>query len=110
MPVPGLARPQLGGIDLRLATEPRLATDAEPRLQRPVLLPVLERRPYEQATDENGGQDDEEGEDDLSAGVHATSVVPAEADPTPLPGRRPCRPSNKQRQASRMLQRTSGGD
>jgi hypothetical protein len=106
--VAGLARPQLGGIDFQLATEPRPATDAEPRLQRSVLLSVLERRPHEQATDENGGQDDEEGEDDLSAGVPATRVVPAKADPTPLPARRPCRASNTERQTSSLVQGGTG--
>ena len=46
-------------IRLGLAPEPRPATDAEPRLQRLVLLPVLDRRPDEQANDKNGGQEDE---------------------------------------------------
>ena len=43
-----------------LASEPCPAPDTEPRLQRPVLLSVLERCPDEQATDNNGGQDDDE--------------------------------------------------
>lgn len=46
------------GTGSRLAPEPRAATDTEPRVQRLVFLPILSRRPDEQATYKNGGQED----------------------------------------------------
>jgi hypothetical protein len=51
--------PALLEIRLGPAFEPRPATDAEPRLQRLVLLPVLDRRPDKQANDKNSGHEDE---------------------------------------------------
>jgi hypothetical protein len=59
--------------------EPRPATDAEPRLQSLVLLPVLQRCPDEQATDENGGQDDEQDKNDRS-GSACKQEFPTEVD------------------------------
>ena len=59
-----------------LAPQPRPATDTEPRLQRLVLLPVLQRCPDEQATDESGGQDDEQDKNDRSGTVHMSKAFP----------------------------------
>jgi hypothetical protein len=72
-----------------LAAEPRPATDAEARLQSPVLLPILQRCPHEQATDENGGQEDEEDKNDHSHGVHPSKRYPPKrnSSPTKGPGR-----------------------
>jgi hypothetical protein len=39
----------------RLAPEPCPAPDTQPRLQSPVLLPIFQRGPDEQAADDNGG-------------------------------------------------------
>src|SRR6266508_5237511 len=64
----------------RLAPEPRPATDTEPLLQRPVLLPILQRCPDEQATDKNGGRNgNEQNKNDRGRGVHASKSFPPEA-------------------------------
>jgi hypothetical protein len=61
----------------RLAPESRPATDAEPRLQRPVLFPIPQRCPDEHATDDHGGQEDEqEDNNDRSGTVHASKSNP----------------------------------
>jgi hypothetical protein len=67
----------------RLAPEPRPATDAEPRLQSLVLLPILHRCPNEQATDENGGQADEQDKNDRSGTVHESKSFPPKWISTP---------------------------
>jgi hypothetical protein len=46
-------------VQAGLAPESRPATNAEPRLQSLVFLPILPRCPNEQATDKNGGQEDQ---------------------------------------------------
>jgi hypothetical protein len=76
-------------MGLRLATEPRSATEAKPRLHRPVRLPILECGPHEQAANENGGQDDQEDENDLTPGTHTTALFPTKLDSTPLPSLEP---------------------
>jgi len=48
-------------------------------------LPILECGPHEQATNENGGQDDQEDENDLSPGAHRTALFPTKLDSTPPP-------------------------
>jgi hypothetical protein len=66
----------------RLAPEPRPATDAEPLLQSLVFLPILQRCPNEQATDKNGGQEDEEDKNDPSGTIHIGKSFP----PKPISG------------------------
>jgi hypothetical protein len=68
-------------------------TDAEARLQSPVLLPILHRCSDEQATDENRGQDDEKDENDRGRGVHASKSFPPKriSSPTSHPAARPPR-------------------
>ena len=68
----------------RLAPEPSPAADAEPRLQRLVLLPILQRCPDEQAADKNGGQNgNEQNKNDRGRGVHASKSFPPEAISSP---------------------------
>jgi hypothetical protein len=71
----------------RLAPEPRPATDAEPLLQSLVLLPILQRCPNEQATDKNGGQEDEEDKNDRSGTIHTGTSFPPKpvSSPTNVP-------------------------
>jgi len=64
----------------RLAPEPRPATDAEPRLQSLVLLPVLQRRPDEQATDEKGGAGRRAGRERSQRHRACTKECPTEVD------------------------------
>jgi hypothetical protein len=71
------------GTGSRLAPEPRPATETEPRLQRLVFLPILSRRPDEQATDKHGGQDDHQAEKDRSRGIHPSKSCPPERLSTP---------------------------
>ena len=60
--------------DLHLAAEPGLAPDPEPLLHRVVGFPVLLRCPDEQAKDEHGGQDRDDGGDDLDREAHTESL------------------------------------
>jgi hypothetical protein len=71
----------------RLAPQPRPATDAEPLLQSLVLLPILQRCPDEQATDKNGGQEDEEDKNDRSGTIHTGKSFPPKriSSPTNVP-------------------------
>ena len=59
-----------------LPPESRSAADAEPRLQSLVLLPVLQRCPDKQATDENGGEADEQDKNDRGGAVHVCKSFP----------------------------------
>ena len=59
-----------------LPPESRSAADAEPRLQSLVLFPVFQRCPDEQATDENGGQADEQDKNDRGGAVHVCKSFP----------------------------------
>ena len=73
VPLRAARRPQAskGLIELfRLAPEPRPATDAEPLLQVLVLLPILQRRPGEQATDKDDWHEHEDANHDRSGTVH----------------------------------------
>jgi len=69
----------------RLPPESRPATDAEPRLQRSVLFPIPQRCPDEHATDDHGGEEDEqEDNNDRSGNFHASKSYPPKRISSPI--------------------------
>jgi hypothetical protein len=54
----------------RSSPEPRLAPDAEPALERPILLAILTRCPNEEVADEGEGDGEDDHSDYLSGEVH----------------------------------------
>jgi hypothetical protein len=63
-----------------LTAQPRPPPDSQPPLQGPVLLPILHRRPDEQAKDENAAQQNEDGDKDQSRDLHVSTLLPASTD------------------------------